>query len=81
MDKGMWTYAEFVSKAMLWFLLESGAGLFILVLVWFNYGTLPFLLAGVVIGAFAIWRIVRWVNRRDDPRVVNPLAPNPDVKS
>jgi hypothetical protein len=29
-------------------------------------------LASPLLGAWAVWRTVRWLNRRDDPRLVKP---------
>jgi hypothetical protein len=76
-DKGVWVYPEYAVKMLFWVLMESGIGFVIVLLLWLRYGSWPFLVGGAVIGSFVIWRIVRWVNRRDDPRV-KPAAPNPD---
>jgi hypothetical protein len=37
-------------------------------------------LTGLVTPAWLIWCLVRWINRRDENRHVNPPAPNPDAR-
>lgn len=67
-DKGLWIYPELAIKMLFGILMDSSIGFILLLLLWLRYGTWPFLVGGVVIGSFVIWRIVRWVNRRDDSR-------------
>ena len=71
-DKGLWIYPQM----LLGLLLEPG-GVVVLLLLWLRYGSWPFLAGGSVIGSLVIWRIVRWVNRRDDP-CAKPPCRDPD---
>lgn len=45
-----------------------------------EFFSLSMLYGGAVVGAFVILKAVRWINRREVPRV-NPPDPNPDATS
>jgi hypothetical protein len=78
-DKGIWEYPRFFIGMFVSFAIESPIfGIVVLLAVWQFYGRWLALAAGGIFGAFIIWRIVRWVNHRDDPRV-KPPAPNPSA--
>lgn len=57
-----------VVKRMFCFLTELVIGFLWGVVLLLNYGSLGLLIGATIAGAIAIWRIVGWVNRRDDPQ-------------
>lgn len=79
-DKGLWIYPELLAKFLLFLLLDSGLAFILLALLWFKYGAVHFAVGGVAVGAIVIWRIVRSINRRDDPRANQP-ASDPESQS